>query len=73
MRLLAPTFLTLIKQYPGDGGCFAIYFLNLVTLQPGQAMFLGPNVIHAYLKGGKSVCILRVETLKLKLKVVSSN
>ena len=53
-ELLASTFLSVAAQYPGDGGCFALYFLNLISLRPGQAMFLGPNVIHAYLKGGES-------------------
>uniref|UniRef100_A0A2K5DS29 Mannose-6-phosphate isomerase n=1 Tax=Aotus nancymaae TaxID=37293 RepID=A0A2K5DS29_AOTNA len=38
------------QQYPGDIGCFAIYFLNLLTLKPGEAMFLEANVPHAYLK-----------------------
>jgi mannose-6-phosphate isomerase len=51
-RLHASTFLKTLSQYPGDGGCCALYLLNLIELQPGQAMFLGPNVIHAYLHGG---------------------
>uniref|UniRef100_F6ZN44 Mannose-6-phosphate isomerase n=1 Tax=Equus caballus TaxID=9796 RepID=F6ZN44_HORSE len=46
--------LQLHQQYPGDIGCFAIYFLNLLTLKPGEAMFLEANVPHAYLKGGGS-------------------
>lgn len=45
--------LQLHQQYPGDIGCFAIYFLNLLTLKPGEAMFLEANVPHAYLKGGE--------------------
>lgn len=40
------------SQFPGDVGCFCIYFLNHIVLQPGQAMFLGPNLPHAYLAGG---------------------
>ncbi|XP_021549522.1 mannose-6-phosphate isomerase isoform X4 [Neomonachus schauinslandi] len=44
--------LQLHQQYPGDIGCFAIYFLNLLALKPGEAMFLEANVPHAYLKGG---------------------
>ncbi|XP_029420954.1 mannose-6-phosphate isomerase isoform X5 [Nannospalax galili] len=43
--------LRLHQQYPGDIGCFAIYLLNLITLKPGEAMFLEANVPHAYLKG----------------------
>ena len=45
--------LQLHQQYPGDIGCFAIYFLNLLTLKPGEAMFLEANMPHAYLKGGE--------------------
>lgn len=45
--------LQLHQQYPGDIGCFAIYFLNLLTLKPGEAMFLEANVPHAYLNGGE--------------------
>ena len=44
-------FLRLHDQYPGDVGCFVIFFLNLLRLRPGEAMFLGPNVPHAYLTG----------------------
>ncbi|XP_048448833.1 mannose-6-phosphate isomerase [Rhincodon typus] len=46
--------LRLHSQFPGDVGCFVIYFLNLVKLQPGEAMFLGANEPHAYLYGGKT-------------------
>ena len=45
--------LRLNSQFPGDVGCFCIYFLNHIVLQPGEAMFLGPNLPHAYLAGGK--------------------
>lgn len=44
-------FLRLHSQYPGDVGCFVIFFLNVLTLAPGESMFLGPNVPHAYLAG----------------------
>lgn len=50
-------FLRLCDQYPGDVGCFCIYFLNVVTLKPGQAMFLGPNEPHAYLSGDCVECM----------------
>jgi len=39
--------------YPGDVGCFTVYFLNYLTLQPGEALYLGANEPHAYLYGGK--------------------
>ncbi|XP_063099414.1 mannose-6-phosphate isomerase isoform X2 [Cavia porcellus] len=49
--------LRLHQQYPGDIGCFAIYFLNLLTLKPGEAMFLEANVPHAYLEGDCVECM----------------
>ncbi|XP_027779529.1 mannose-6-phosphate isomerase isoform X2 [Marmota flaviventris] len=49
--------LQLHQQYPGDIGCFAIYFLNLLTLKPGEAMFLEANVPHAYVKGDCVECM----------------
>ena len=50
-------FLRLTDQFPGDVGCFVIYFLNYVRLSPGEAMFLGPNVPHAYLSGDCVECM----------------
>ncbi|NWW48513.1 MPI isomerase, partial [Pedionomus torquatus] len=49
--------LRLHSQYPGDIGCFTIYFLNLVKLEPGEAMFLGANEPHAYLQGDCVECM----------------
>ncbi|XP_072290927.1 mannose-6-phosphate isomerase isoform X1 [Eucyclogobius newberryi] len=49
--------LKLHSQFPGDIGCFCIYFLNLVELQPGDAMFLRANEIHAYLYGDCIECM----------------
>jgi mannose-6-phosphate isomerase len=34
-----------------DRGVFSIYFLNLVSLRPGQAIFQDAGVPHAYLQG----------------------
>lgn len=45
------------SQFPGDVGCFCIYFLNHIILQPGQSMFLGPNLPHAYLAGDCMECM----------------
>jgi len=50
-------FNMLYGQYPGDVGCFVIYFLNHLRLSPGQSMFLGPNVPHAYLSGDCIECM----------------
>nr|XP_061813338.1 mannose-6-phosphate isomerase isoform X2 [Nerophis lumbriciformis] len=49
--------LRLHSQYPGDIGCFSIYFLNHMRLDPNQAMFLGANEPHAYLYGDCIECM----------------
>eukprot|EP00063_Salmo_salar_P071063 XP_014045898.1 PREDICTED: mannose-6-phosphate isomerase-like [Salmo salar] len=49
--------LRLHSQYPGDIGCFSIYFLNRMVLEPGDAMFLGANEPHAYLNGDCIECM----------------
>ncbi|XP_066523841.1 mannose-6-phosphate isomerase isoform X2 [Hoplias malabaricus] len=49
--------LRLHSQYPGDIGCFSIYFLNRILLKPGEAMFLGANEPHAYLSGDCIECM----------------
>lgn len=57
--------LQLHQQYPGDIGCFAIYLLNLITLKPGEAMFLEANVPHAYLKGGEPILVVSPTAIPL--------
>lgn len=49
--------LRLNSQFPGDVGCFVIYFLNHIKLSPGEAMFLSANVPHAYLDGNCIECM----------------
>ena len=39
------------KSYPGDIGVLFPLILNLVRLNPGQAMYLPAGHMHAYLKG----------------------
>ncbi|MFD0418305.1 mannose-6-phosphate isomerase, class I [Streptomyces sp. NPDC127108] len=39
------------RHYPGDPGVIAAMLLNHVQLQPGEAMFLGAGVPHAYIQG----------------------
>lgn len=34
-----------------DRGIFSIYFFNIVQLQPGEAIFQGAGIPHAYLEG----------------------
>ncbi|MET9610806.1 mannose-6-phosphate isomerase, class I [Streptomyces sp. NPDC006512] len=41
----------LVHDYPGDPGVIAAMLLNHVRLQPGEAMFLGAGIPHAYLDG----------------------
>ncbi len=36
---------------PQDVGVLSVFFLNLVTLAPGQAMYLPANEPHAYVSG----------------------
>ncbi|MCE3029758.1 mannose-6-phosphate isomerase, class I [Streptomyces sp. CMSTAAHL-2] len=41
----------LAHHFPGDPGVIAAMLLNHVRLQPGEALFLGAGVPHAYLDG----------------------
>ncbi len=51
-------FVRLVEFYgPEDPGIFAIYLLNYLNLKPGEAIFLGPNEPHAYLKGQILECM----------------
>ncbi|XP_017885691.1 mannose-6-phosphate isomerase [Ceratina calcarata] len=47
----------LYRDYPGDVGCFGIYFFNFIMMQPGEAIYLGPNEPHAYLSGDCIECM----------------
>ncbi|MEU9088460.1 mannose-6-phosphate isomerase, class I [Streptomyces sp. NPDC048357] len=44
-------YATLAHHFPGDPGVIAAMLLNHVRLQPGEAMFLGAGVPHAYIDG----------------------
>ncbi|MEZ9848952.1 mannose-6-phosphate isomerase, class I [Vibrio breoganii] len=39
------------EHYPGDNGLLAPLFLNVIELQPGEAMFLHAETPHAYVQG----------------------
>lgn len=43
--------LTLLRLHPGDIGALAPLILNHFRLAPGQAVFIEPGQIHAYLRG----------------------
>ncbi|KAA0149291.1 hypothetical protein FNF31_07251 [Cafeteria roenbergensis] len=49
--------LRLAEKYPGDIGLFAPFWLNVVTLAPGSAIFLGAGEPHAYLSGDCVECM----------------
>ncbi|MEU8530988.1 mannose-6-phosphate isomerase, class I [Streptomyces sp. NPDC048629] len=44
-------YVRLAHDFPGDPGVIAAMLLNRVQLRPGEAMFLGAGVPHAYLDG----------------------
>jgi len=44
-------FLKLWGHYPGDRGTLSAYFLNHVSLRPGESIFLAANEPHAYIEG----------------------
>ncbi|MGW6567362.1 mannose-6-phosphate isomerase, class I [Streptomyces sp. NPDC054975] len=44
-------YAALAHHYPSDPGVIAAMLLNFVQLQPGEALYLGAGVPHAYLDG----------------------
>lgn len=50
----APSYrcaLRLAERYPADPAVVVALFLNLIHLEPGQAMFVPPGRLHSYLGG----------------------
>lgn len=45
------TIRSIAQFYPDDSGLFSPLLLNVIELQPGEAMFLYAETPHAYLKG----------------------
>lgn len=45
------TAVEIAEYYPGDVGVVLSLMLNRMTLQPGEAAYLGAGIIHAHLKG----------------------
>jgi mannose-6-phosphate isomerase len=43
--------LELGERYPGDAGVLAALLLNLLSLQPGEAIYLPAGNLHTYLQG----------------------
>lgn len=50
-RIEARLVTELAERYPGDPSIGVTLLLNRVTLAPGEAIFLGPGNLHAYLEG----------------------
>ncbi|MFD9413015.1 mannose-6-phosphate isomerase, class I [Streptomyces sp. NPDC059989] len=44
-------YAALVHDHPGDPGVIAAMLLNHFRLQPGEAVFLGAGVPHAYIRG----------------------
>jgi mannose-6-phosphate isomerase len=44
-------FVRVFQQFPRDVGTLAVFFLNHVRLEPGEAIYLAANEPHAYLSG----------------------
>ncbi len=45
------TAIEIEEHYPGDVGVIVSLLLNRLTLQPGEAAYLGTGIIHAHLSG----------------------
>ena len=45
------------SHFEGDIGLFVLFFLNFVKLEPGQAMYLKADDIHAYISGDIIECM----------------
>lgn len=45
------TILELADRYPADPGVLVSLLMNRVVLEPGQALYLPPGNLHAYLSG----------------------
>ena len=53
LQTLRKLFIKLSVDFPEDIGLFAIFFLNYLVLQPGEAIYLGQDEPHAYILGGE--------------------
>uniref|UniRef100_A0A0K8VER7 Mannose-6-phosphate isomerase n=2 Tax=Bactrocera latifrons TaxID=174628 RepID=A0A0K8VER7_BACLA len=50
-------FNVLKRDFPRDIGVILIFFLNVIRLEPGQAMFADTGQIHSYLSGDCIECM----------------
>lgn len=49
--------LRLEEQYPSDVGVLAAFLMNYVKLNPGEALCIGANELHAYVSGDCVECM----------------
>ncbi len=56
-RLLRLRVLRVHSFFPGDVGVFCLFMLRSVRLDPGEAVYLGPNEPHCYLHGDCIECM----------------
>lgn len=56
-RDMAELVTRLHDQFGADIGLFVLFFLNFVRLQPGEALFLVADDIHAYVSGDIVECM----------------
>ena len=47
----AETIIKVAKEYPEDPSLLIVPMMQIHTLKPGEALFLNPGVLHAYLEG----------------------
>lgn len=47
----AATMAEVLANYPADPGVFVAALLNARTLQPGEAVYVDPGTVHAYVRG----------------------
>lgn len=57
LNLYEKTFININKDFPNDIGSLSMFFLNLIELKPGEAIYLAANVPHAYLEGDCIECM----------------
>jgi mannose-6-phosphate isomerase len=59
--------LRLHAQFPGDRGCMCALLLNVLKLQPGQALYMGPNEPHSYISGDLGEHGMRIATASVRV------
>lgn len=48
---ISKIFLQLNADFPNDVGCLSLFFLNVINLNAGEAIYLPAKIPHAYLSG----------------------